>query len=368
MKRILIVGVLLASLFLSLPVSAATEPVVDYEKGIVVSVAALPSAPQTKALVGERFRVRIRLTSGNEIGKEVETINQVTGNAAYDIHVAENDKIIVAISHDFGQTAYSISDFDRSDYIYYLVALFAFVLIALARVVGIKTVLVIAISLLIIFKLFIAQVLAGGWNLPVLTFLVCTLIAVITHVPISGLSRKTLAALLGSLGGVLIAALLSFAAIQLMHLSGLDSEEAIMLKAARLSQVDFQGILFSGMVFGALGAVMDVSISIASALTEVAAAHPEASRRYLFTAGMNVGRDIMGTMSNTLILAYVGSSLPLVLLIMSQPNISALKIFNLGLIATEITRALTGSIGLICSIPLTALLAAWLFHSTKSRA
>ena len=77
-------------------------------------------------------------------------------------------------------------------------------------------------------------------------------------------------------------------------------------------------------------------------------------------------RDIMGTMSNTLILAYVGSSLPLVLLIMSQPQVSPLKIFNLSLIVTEIARALTGSIGLICSIPMTALISAWLFHQEKS--
>jgi uncharacterized membrane protein len=116
------------------------------------------------------------------------------------------------------------------------------------------------------------------------------------------------------------------------------------------------------MVFGALGAVMDVTISIASAVYEIKCVQPAIHFKDLVRAGMNVGRDIMGTMSNTLILAYAGSSLPLMLLIASQKNASMVKILNLNMIVTEIARALTGSIGLICAIPLTAIITAMLLN------
>ena len=110
---------------------------------------------------------------------------------------------------------------------------------------------------------------------------------------------------------------------------------------------------------------MDVTISIASALYEVKAGQPHLGFKELFRTGMNVGRDIMGTMSNTLILAYTGSALPLMLLIASQPQISMFRIMNLNLIVTEIARALTGSIGLICAIPMTAAITAFLLRNPE---
>jgi uncharacterized membrane protein len=215
-------------------------------------------------------------------------------------------------------------------------------------------VLVIGFSIALIVKFYIGQVMTGHIDMTLLTLLICAVIAAVTQISISGWNRKSLAAIIGTVGGVTIAGVLSIAAIHLMHLTGLESEEAIMLKAAKLASVDFQGVLFSGMVFGSLGAVMDVTISIASALYEIKAAQPELGGWGLFTRGMNVGRDIMGTMSTTLILAYTGSSLPLMLLIASQSQVSVLRLMNLNLIVTEIARALTGSIGLICAIPLTA--------------
>ena len=145
----------------------------------------------------------------------------------------------------------------------------------------------------------------------------------------------------------------------------------MILKATVLKHVDFQGILFAGVILGALGAVMDVAISIAAAQQEVARNCLSLTRRELFDSGMTVGRDVMATDANTLILAYAGSSLPLVLLIASQPDLSMLRIFNLDLLATEFVRALVGSVGLVLSIPLTAAAGAFLLMrkgSTKDGA
>lgn len=342
---------------------AAPAPApVAYEKGIVVFVGPLGQSMQKQYQLAKGELVSIRLTSGPEAGKVVDTFNFVSTHSAYEIKVNPGDKVIVAVTHDLGKTSYYVSDFDRFDYVYVLGGLFVLALIVFGGFIGAKSVFVIAFSVLLIFKFFIGQVLAHQYSLTLLTLAVAAVIAMATQIVISGLSKKTLAAVLGTIGGVAIAGLLSMASIKLMHLTGLDSEEAMLLKASTLANIDFQGVLFAGMVFGALGAVMDVTISIASAVYEVKSVQPAIRFKELVRAGMNVGRDIMGTMSNTLILAYAGSALPLMLLIASQQNAPMLKILNLNLIVTEFARALTGSIGLICAIPLTAMIAAVLLN------
>lgn len=362
MKRLFIITVLL-SLFLIIPAEAA-EPnkntPVEYEKGIVLSVSTIDASMQKEYLMGQGQMVTAQLTSGPEAGKVVTMFNYISGRSLYEIQVNAGDKIIIAISQDLNRITYHVSDFDRFDYVYWLTGLFVLTLLACGAIVGVKSVAVIAFSTLLIFKVFVSQVIAASINITLLTFMICALIAVVTQVTISGWTVKTWAAILGTIGGLAVAAILSTLSITLMHLTGLDSEEAIMLKAVLLPKVDFQGVLFAGMVFGALGAVMDVTISIASALFEVKLAQPTMNRKDLFLTGMNVGRDIMGTMSNTLILAYTGSALPLLILIAAQPQISMLKILNLNMIATEFARTLTGSIGLICAIPLTAVITAFL--------
>lgn len=363
MKKLLLLVIALligTAVVAAAPVPQRSGPV-EYEKGVVVSVNPIDDATRKQYLMDKGQLVTIKLTSGPEAGKVVDTFNFVSERASvYEIKVQPGDKVIVAVSSDFGRTTYHVSDFDRFDYVYVLVAIFIACLVLFAGFVGVKTVLVIAFSTFLIFHFYIGQVLGGKFDILVLTLAISAVIATVTQTTISGFNRKSLAAILGSVGGLAVAGLLSVASIKLMHLTGLDSEEAMMLAAGKLTHINFQGVLLSGMVFGALGAVMDVTISIASALQEVKTAQPGIDRKGLFVTGMNVGRDIMGTMSNTLILAYAGSTLPLMLLIASQPQISLLRIANLNLIVTEIARALTGSIGLICAIPLTALVAAFL--------
>lgn len=130
--------------------------------------------------------------------------------------------------------------------------------------------------------------------------------------------------------------------------------------------VDFRGLLFAGMILGALGAVMDVAVSIASAVAEVREANPELSVWDLASSGLNVGRDVLGTMANTLILAYAGGALPLLLLLTAHGQ-EMTKVLNLDIIATEVVRALSGSTGLAFSVPATALLAA-LLQGRRKRA
>ena len=150
----------------------------------------------------------------------------------------------------------------------------------------------------------------------------------------------------------------------LAQLSGLATEEERMLMYVDNINFDMRGLLFAGILIGAVGAIMDVTMSVASAISEVKRANPDMKTTELIAAGMSVGRDIMGTMANTLILAYTGGALPFMLLFMVY-EMEPLRIVNWELIVTEIIRALVGSIALVISVPITAVIAGWLTATTR---
>jgi len=150
--------------------------------------------------------------------------------------------------------------------------------------------------------------------------------------------------------------------IFLITLTGFTGEESAILWSLK-PELDLRGVLASGMIIGALGAVMDVAMSIASSAHEIHNADPTQGYVRLFTALMNVGRDIMGTMTNTLILAYTGSALPLIIITSTVP---VDRVINLNSVATEITAALAGSIGIVATVPLTAIISAYLYNKENA--
>jgi len=164
---------------------------------------------------------------------------------------------------------------------------------------------------------------------------------------------------MGTSFGVIIAGIIAFYVGNKASLSGLSAEEATMLMYIPQGiEFNFRQLLFAGIIMGSLGAAMDIGISIASSIEEIHKANPRLSRGRLFRSGMNVGKDVMGTMVNTLILAYTGTSIPMLLLFMAYET-ELSKVFNLDVIATEVVRSLSGSIGLILTIPITALFASY---------
>ena len=345
--------------------SAAKEAAnVDYVTGTVLTVQSLETPTNKNKALGSKNLLTIQLTSGEESGKQVMSINHLTNQPFFDINPGPGDNIILALNEVQGVKEYHVADYNRLSSLYILVGVFCLSLLILGKKIGVKTLFVIGFSIYIILEGMIPFILDYHWNFILTTLLVCAIITAVTQITISGWNPKTWGAILGTVGGVVIAGILSGIAIQWMHLTGLDSEEAMMLKATTLSFINFQEVLFAGIILGSLGAVMDVTISIASSQYEIKKSCPNYGFSEIFQAGINVGRDVMGTMANTLILAYTGSSLPLIFLIASQTNISLTRIMNLNIVVTEITRAITGSIGLIISIPLTAAITAY-FLSRK---
>ena len=157
------------------------------------------------------------------------------------------------------------------------------------------------------------------------------------------------------LGAILIATIFSLLINNFSHLNGLGTED-MRIFAINNPNFNFQGILFAGIIIGALGAIMDVAVSISSGLQEVRNHKPNIGFQELLSSGMNIGRDIMGSMLNTLIFAYVGVSIAIILII-SQNGIGLIEFLNYGFVTEEIVRSLIGSLGLLATIPVTALAA-----------
>ncbi len=298
--------------------------------------------------------VQLLITSGSHKGETFQTDNVLSGHPAFDIPVEAGESVIIQLDEfSDGTVDVYVTDYNRESYLKWLVLAFIGILVLVGKGKGVKTVITIGITVLMIMKVILPAILNGMNPVPV-TIASCILITIITILLVSGVKKKSIAAILGTISGVLIAGGIAYIIGTRVKMTGMSSEEATMLLYIPQGiAFDFKALLFSGILLGALGAVMDVAMSIASSIEEVYKANRDLTRGQLFSAGMEVGKDVMGTMSNTLILAYTGSSIPLLLLFMAYDT-PAVRMFNLDIIATEIVRSLAGSIGLILTIPFTA--------------
>lgn len=356
MKKITLLFITLILLFSSIAFGDGEELdfVVYTEKGIILFVDNQGLDP-TQVYDMEQ-KVVVQVTSGKFKGQIFEISNFLSGSYVYDIPVKKDDKVLLHIEEfNDGEVTVNVSDYIRDTYVYLLFAIFVLSIIIVGRFKGFKTVLTICFTMFMIFKVLLPLFLKG-YNPIILTVLVAIIIAVVTILFVSGINRKSIAAIIGTMLGVVIAGVLAFIVGSKVKLTGLSTEEAAMLLyIPQEVKFNFKELLFSGILLGSLGAVMDVAMSIASSVEEIHKADPGRNMKDLFNSGMEVGKDIMGTMSNTLILAYTGSSIPLLLIFMAY-DVPLLKMINLDVIATEVIRSLAGSVGLILTIPITALI------------
>jgi len=170
---------------------------------------------------------------------------------------------------------------------------------------------------------------------------------------VGGFNRKSTAATLGCILSLIFAGILSMSIVKIASLTGFSSEHSMFLFSAH-PELNFVSIAVATMILATLGAVMDVAMSIASTINEIHTVDNSKTVKELFESGMNVGRDIIGTMANTLILVYLGTSLPLLLL---ASNIDFVKFINLNQVVTEIASALIGSCAIVICVPITAIVA-----------
>ena len=349
----LILGVLLYVLT-HLPAGENGDP--PTYKAEVLSVTETENEIKAFAPGSIQYEVRLRIDSGPAEGTEATITHRTLNNPAFDIHPQEGENIIIRAEND----SYAIVDYDRLPAMFALFLGFAALLICFGGMTGAKALLVLLFAVLLIAKGLITLILFAPSHILLWTILIGAAITLATQLIVNGRNVKSAGAIIGTIGGILIASLVAVLAIHCTYLTGVSEEQAGMLKVLYFKDVDFRELLFSGIVLGALGAVMDVAVSIASAQYEMKQLAPKTKFQALVTSGLNVGRDVMGTMANTLVLAYIGGALPLILLISAQPDLPLLHVMNLNMIATEVVRSLIGSIGLLCAIPITAYATAFL--------
>ncbi|WFA10398.1 YibE/F family protein [Tissierella sp. Yu-01] len=260
--------------------------------------------------------VKLKIISGIYKDQIIEIENHLSDNEAYNFFVEKGDKVIIMIEElpDGSHDVY-ITDFQRTDYILYLAILFMVIILVIGRIKGLKAIISLTITMGAVFYIFLPQLLKGADPIS-MSILISIGVTIITMFIVSGVNTKSVAAIIGTSSGVIIAGLISYYVGLKIHLTGLSAEEATMLMYLPQGiEFDFKSLLFAGIILGSLGAVMDVGMSISSSIEEIHNANNSLSRKELFKSGMNVGKDVMGTMTNTLILAYTGSSIPLLLLL-----------------------------------------------------
>lgn len=278
-------------------------------------------------------------------------------------HARQGDRILLYEIQEVPEESvdrWVLQEFIRTGTLYRLALLFLAALLLFGRAKGFSTIVSLAFTCAAVFLIFVPSVLAGH-NMYLSSLVVCLFVIAMTLLLVNGADMKSLAAGLGCVGGVAVSGLLVLAANLSLQLTGLVDEQSVYLLYLNPdAPIDLKGVIFSSIVIGGMGATLDVSVSISAALSEVRHAMHRPTRAALFKSGMTIGRDIMGTMANTLVLAYIGSSLSLVLLLLVHAG-SLTDLMNREIIVVEMLRALAGSIGLLCTIPLTSLLAAYVY-------
>jgi uncharacterized membrane protein len=310
--------------------------------------------------------VKATIESGAEKGKHIE-IQLSAGGLDPDVDPGDQIRVAKAPEPPKGApavagTGYTLYDFERRRPMLVLFALFAVVVLVFARWRGALSLVGLAISLVIVLLFVVPAILDGKSAL--LVAVVGSIAVAYTTIPLAhGWGPKSLAALLGSVASLILTALLAVLFTNLTHLTGLSSEEAIFLQIGNVD-VSLQGLLLAGMVIAALGVLDDVTISQASTVMVLRKANPRLSLRPLSRLALDVGRDHVSATVNTLVLAYVGASLP-ILLLFSAADLSVEDALNLEVVAKEVVGTLVGSIGLIAAVPITTGLTALLALSVE---
>ncbi|CDE89571.1 TPA: YibE/F family protein [Candidatus Gastranaerophilales bacterium HUM_20] len=366
MKKLLLILFLIIGI--CLPAQADDKIILKSETGVVENVKYEDAESINQGEQTTKQEVTVRVLTGDFKGSERIIDNMLTGNPAYDIPLSKGDKVILHME-PVSDTVTApedvdifIADIQRNTEIYIFTGIFCILLLIIGQKKGLTSIISILSTLALIFFMLMPMILNGFCPIAsaVLTGIIST---VITIYLVGGFNSKSSAAIIGTSISLVFAGALSMLAIYFAHLTGFAGEENMFLYTAR-PDLSFTGILSASMIIAALGALMDTAVSIASTVNEIYETDKTLSVKQLFKSGMNVGRDIIGTMSNTLILVYLGSSLPLVLL---SSNIDMNKFFNLNQVATEILSAITGSIAILVCVPATAIIAAILIKRQNEK-
>lgn len=288
--------------------------------------------------------------------QKVLVVNE-SGMLANNIKYKEGDRVLLEKnSNSDGQEFWIIADFERRDGLGLLLIMFIAITVVVAKWKGVSSLLGMMFTFMVLFTLVLPRISAGD-NPIVVASIASAIIIPVSFFLSHGISKKTIAAIIGSLLALVITSVLAYVFINITYLTGLSSEDAGMLSINRGGLLNMKGLLLAGMVIGVLGVLDDITISQAGIVSELAKTDKALRMRDLYNKAMNVGKDHITSMVNTLVLAYAGVSLPLLLMFVDNPQPFGM-IINHEMLAEEIVRTLIGSMGLIMAVPTTTLIAA----------
>ncbi len=347
--------------------TVSADGMLEFEKGTVLEILSEDMEPEEAADGAYRGnqKLSVVIRSGRYKG-EVMTANNYFGSI-FGIPLEKGDSAIFTVKTNTGRGHIAtVLEFNRIPVLAAFLLLFFAVIVLVGGRTGLKSLIGLVFTAVCLFVILIPLLLKGAPTV-LTTFLVCAYIAVVSFTVLGGVHRKTVSAFLGTMAGVFLAMVFGLAVQHFAKIDGLrlDNAEALVQMRRFGSPLRLKGLLIAGVLISALGAVMDVAMSISSSLEEVHAANPDLSGKELFRSGMNIGHDMAGTMTNTLILAFLGSAFSGIIFLYAQ-GLTFYRLFSMPFVGLETISGLASSIGMILAIPLTALIASILIAG-KSR-
>lgn len=352
-------AIALFALFLAfLPLSSveANEEGAPLYRAEVLKVIALP----TETIAGTEIQTSkeellVRLLSGPKKGEQLSVDNDRT-------EVAVGETVFIREYVDEGGgSRFFLHDIDRRGAILFVVLLFVVVIVGFSGFKGVRSLLSLVGSFMVIFFLLLPLLLKGYPPIPTVSVAAAIILALVMYVT-HGVTRITHASFLGTTATIIFAGILSYVVVSMANLTGFSDDNAVFLNAATGGTLDLRGLLLGGIIVGVLGLLDDIAVTQAATVAELRHANAALSNRELYSAAMRVGREHIGALVNTLALAYAGVSLPLLLLFI-ELDTPAWVLLNQEVFATEILRTAIGGIALVLAVPLTTYLAIYLVRS-----
>jgi len=364
--------ILLITIILSIPLIIYLSPLIKkginlpsyynqlFEKALITKVIEeeITNDDVIKGIKNGRQVLEVKVLTGKYKNNIYKTINII--DQSHNVLGKEGLKIIVGIRETNEGAKIWVYNYVREYYLYFLALIFALLLITFGGRQGLNS-LVALIFTASVFIFIMVPLFFKGYNPVILSIIAVSITSIISFLLIGGFEKKILVAILGTISGILVAGIISFTFSKLTHLSGINLEKGKELVYVAMDyNIQIKGLMFSSILIASMGAIMDVAMSISSSMYEIYKIDSSISSNNLFNSGMNIGKDIMGTMANTLILAFMGGSLTIMLMMWGY-NMSYYQLINLPFVSVEIIQGLAGSTGIVLTVPFTALMACLIY-------
>lgn len=344
------------------------DEIVEFEKGTITEIVSDDKTADEVAdgaYTGTQ-EITVKIKTGQFKG-EVMTAHNYFGPLS-GVPLSVGDSVTLTLkTHADGSHTVTVYEFNRIPILAAFLVLFFLVIVLVGGRTGLKSLVGLIFTVICLFMILIPLLYKGAPTV-LTTFAVCSYIALVSFTILGGVHRKTISAFLGTVSGMILAMLFGLAVQRIAKIDGLRLEDAEALMQMKYvgAVVKVRGLLVAGIIVSALGAVMDVAMSISSALEEVHAANPALKQQDLFKSGMNIGRDMVGTMTNTLILAFLGCEFTLMLFFYAR-EMTFYQLYSSAFVAIETISGLASSLGMILAIPLTALISSTLITQKQKK-